>query len=98
MHTALANVYLDMPLHGFVPYVGVGLGAAFVTGKNLDSTTGIAGQFIVGAAFQVTQTLSLFADYRYLFTDLSLKTISSAGSTDINLGGSNILGGVRLNF
>ncbi len=70
----MANVYYDFAEIGALqPYVGAGLGAAFVdvdyspsgVGIVSDDDTAIAYQVIGGASYALGERLSVFAQYRY---------------------------------
>ena len=72
--TLFANVFYDFVTGGSVtPYLGAGLGAAFVEqdlvyGPGVtvsDDDTVFAMQFIAGAAYDVTDSVALTADVRY---------------------------------
>lgn len=74
--TLLANVYYDITKwNDFTPYIGAGLGMAFlktevtepVTGFNVeDSKTVFAGQIGLGCAYAINDSVSVDLGYRYL--------------------------------
>lgn len=76
LQTLLANVYYDIvKWNDFTPYVGAGLGMAFVktevkepvSGLNADDTkTVFAGQIGLGCAYAINESISVDLGYRYL--------------------------------
>lgn len=62
--SALANVWLDLPVGPVTPYIGGGVGA---TGYELDGEgkAVFAWQLGAGAAFNLSPSVALTADYRY---------------------------------
>jgi OOP family OmpA-OmpF porin len=86
-YSAMLNLLYDIDLGSMVvPYVGFGLGAAYVEANNVDikalsggasfndSDWAFAYQGIVGVNLRIDDNIDLFADYRYFSTyDLSLK-------------------------
>lgn len=73
--TLLANVYWDFAEYkGFTPYVGAGIGLAFVNteagalGYSMDNDeTVFAGQIGFGCAYAINETFSIDLGYRFLF-------------------------------
>lgn len=80
--TFMANGYLDLGTwQGFTPYVGAGLGAAYIMTANHDVTNtappnftyaggdrwSLAAAAMAGASYQLTDNLLLDAGYRYLW-------------------------------
>lgn len=111
----MGNILLDVPttiLNGRVtPYVGGGIGAAFVDnsirygpGVNIsDSDTAFAYQVIAGADFGVSQNLSVFVDGRY-YQAIGVDSVRrnpvgvSTGTVEDDLDGFSVLAGVRYTF
>ena len=85
LQTLLANVYWDITTwHGFTPYVGAGLGMAFLktaghvdhsrimsdlVGSNSDTDTVFAGQIGLGCSYAFTENISADIGYRFLTMD-----------------------------
>ena len=85
IQTLLANVYWDITeFHGFTPYVGAGIGMAFVksevdyayhstfedeTGSFSDTETVFAGQVGLGCSYAFNEYLSADLGYRFLMMD-----------------------------
>ncbi|WP_343562030.1 outer membrane protein [Kiloniella sp. b19] len=84
--TLLTNAYLDITAfeeHSITPFVGVGLGVAFIDQNVVyapnaattpvidlgDSDEVFAAQFIAGVDYAFTDHISLYSDVRYLVTD-----------------------------
>ncbi len=69
---AMANLWRDMDLGGFNPYLGGGVGLALMdvdidladNDRNTDSTVALAAQLGTGVRFDVTDKLTLDAGYR----------------------------------
>ncbi len=79
VHTLLANGYWDFArFFSFVPWVGAGVGVAFVNdktslhtdkgfhGMNNETDVVFAGQFSLGCAWEITDSVALDLGYRYL--------------------------------
>jgi len=105
--SVMTNVLYDVPTGTrFTPYLGGGIGLGVVTGKLTDAAgnaiydggdTQFAFQGIVGAAYSLTDALSLTADYRYMgTTDATL----SSGPTPVTqeVGNHTFTAGVRWSF
>lgn len=107
-----ANLYADFKnSSAFTPYVGAGLGIGRVEqnlvygpGINLpDSSTGLAGQLIVGGAYAINDRVSLTADARYRrFFDAESGRLNAAGGLTGNIEGDydavTVNVGVRFGF
>ena len=91
----------------FTPYVGIGIGAAFVNGDDIrtvntrtlnDDDVKFAFQGIAGASVALDKNWSVTADYRYLRTP-NIEYKSNVGDTAATENAShNILVGVRYSF
>ncbi len=107
-----ANALYDINLGSmFTPYVGAGVGVAFIDADNIgpitvgsssahvnDSSTKLAYQGIVGVAAQLDKDWSVTADYRYI-ASLDPKFTDSAGTKDrFDNASHNIIVGVRYNL
>lgn len=73
--TAMANIYYDFDLDAFSPYVGVGVGAAYLKANSISPVNGstvddddvtFAGQLMIGAAYQVSESVALTGQYTFL--------------------------------
>jgi len=101
-----ANGLYDINLGSwFVPYVGGGIGVAFVDADNIgpvgtaqvnDSSVKLAYQGIVGAAAQLSKEWEVTADYRYI-ASLDPK-FTKATTLHSDNGSHNVILGVRYNF
>lgn len=91
--SAMANALYDISLgSSFTPYIGVGIGAANVEASGIspvggstisDDDTAFAYQGIVGTSYQLNNTVSLNADYRYFATsDLDYSTVSGVSVSE----------------
>ncbi|WP_294489165.1 outer membrane beta-barrel protein [uncultured Mailhella sp.] len=85
LQTLLANAYWDITTwNGFTPYIGAGLGMAFLKteghvnhtrlaadllGSNSDTDTVFAGQVGLGCSYAFTDNLSADIGYRFLMMD-----------------------------
>ncbi|MGD9979235.1 MAG: outer membrane protein [Hyphomonadaceae bacterium] len=94
----MANATYNFAVAGFTPYLGAGLGAAWVTyetggGFEADSTVG-AYQLIGGVRVPVGQRWSIFGEYRYqdLFSD------AEDGALEWEHKGHNFAFGARVNL
>jgi outer membrane immunogenic protein len=94
----MADVYYDIKNSSkFTPFIGVGLGALNgefnSPGFNSDDTV-FGYQFIVGAAYSVTQNVALDLSYRLqgAVTDFNIS------GSDVSYISSNIVAGLRYNF
>lgn len=103
----MANVYYDFAMGGFTPYVGAGIGAAFVdvdyspsgVGIVSDDDTAFAYQVMAGAAFDLNETWSLFGQYRYRASeDISTDVSLFDATLDVENRSSLIEAGVRMRF
>jgi len=76
----MGNVYYDLDLDSTItPYVGAGIG--YVSNKIVYAPSGVgiandsdgsfAWQLIAGADFKISETMSIFADYKYRVADRS---------------------------
>lgn len=107
-----ANLFADFDnSSAFTPYVGAGLGIGRVE-QNLvygpgvtvpDSSTGLAGQIIVGGAYALNDRVSLTADARYRrFFDVESRRLNPAGGLTGNIDGDfdavTVNVGVRFGF
>jgi len=102
----LNGVYDFMTGKRWTPYLGVGVGAAFV---NLDSAPVIGGviddddvqfayQGIAGIGYNVNRRLQVFVDYRYFgTTDLAMRTTTDVG-LDGDYGNHTVMAGLRFTF
>ena len=109
VHTLLANGYWDIArFSGFVPWVGAGVGIAFVNdettvrgafnGKNSETDAVFAGQVGFGCAWEINSTLSLDLGYRYLMmanTQTSAYQVTMRGKHNHN---HQIMLGARISF
>ncbi len=77
--TLLFNAFYDTPfdVYGIRPYIGLGLGAAFVDGSSITvagvkgsgpESTELAYQGAFGVSYRINETWTLGLDYRYLGT------------------------------
>ncbi|MDX2275721.1 MAG: outer membrane beta-barrel protein [Hyphomonadaceae bacterium] len=104
----MANVYYDFTQYGaFTPYVGAGLGVGMVNVEYKPSGVGIvddddtvlAYQLIAGAAYELNDRMSLFAQYRYRGTDdVETNVDLFPASLDIENTSSVVEAGLRFNF
>lgn len=104
----MANAYYDFDFIGpFKPYVGAGVGIGFVDVEYAPSATTIiddrtasfAYQAMAGAAYELSRTIDLFAQYRYrATTDAQVEASLFDADFDIENRGSVIEGGVRVYF
>jgi opacity protein-like surface antigen len=110
----MVNAYYDFRTisPSVIPYVGAGIGAAFVTadvtdpdpvsgGKVLDDDdTVFAYQLIAGVAFPVSKELAIDLNYRYFgTTDPSFEIVGGGGvSGDAEVQSHNIFVGLRYSF
>ncbi len=104
-----ANLYYDFHTETkLTPYVGAGVGVAFVDGANiapvpattaLNSTeTELAYQGIVGVSARLDDHWSFTTDYRYIGTTDPKFKVSTGGSARTDNSSHNIIIGVRYNF
>ena len=105
----MTNVYYDFQkrdFHNIVPYVGTGIGVVIADGDF--STPAIdlsikdeafAYQFIAGASKQVSRSMDLFAEYRFLgSTDLEIQKTSTPPAAkigDFATKSNNVFFGIR---
>ena len=78
-YTGMANAYLSLPAGAWRPYVGAGIGRAWVKSDGVglaifplrtnDSDTALAWQLMGGVGYQIAPNLELGARYRYLNID-----------------------------
>ena len=106
----MVNAFYDFRMisPAVVPYLGAGIGAAYVTadvsddvGQVLDDDdTVFAYQFIAGVAFPVSKQLAIDVNYRYFATDDPNFEISNSGglSGDAEYSSHNVFVGLRFNF
>jgi len=106
-NTLMWNVLYDFEGFGQVtPYIGAGLG---MINLDLENVTPLAGgssidtdendfayQGILGANFDVSENLDLFAQYQYLASELDFST--SAGSSDVDYDAHTVFVGLRYLF
>ena len=102
----LNGVYDFMTGRRWTPYLGVGVGAAFVNveasapGLLLvdDEDTQFAYQGIAGIGYNVNRRLQVFVDYRYFgTTDLSLRTVGDVG-INADFRNHTVMAGLRFTF
>ncbi len=96
--TLMANALYDFQTGtGLTPYVGVGIGGARTSVKDLDHDYVFAYQGIAGVSYRVTPEIDIYADYRYFGTpDLELE--SGAGKVDVENSSHTGLVGMRWVF
>jgi outer membrane protein OmpA-like peptidoglycan-associated protein len=113
-YSGMVNVLFDIDFGGLVvPYVGVGVGAAYVEGEaDLitgnpfsfdDSAWAAAYQGIAGVNLRLDENIDLFADYRYFSTyDLELEDNYFPGpvttKTDDEYTSHTVMAGLRFTF
>jgi outer membrane protein OmpA-like peptidoglycan-associated protein len=94
---AMANLLYDLETSTFLePYIGFGLGAVNTEMAN-DSEWAFAYQGIAGMAFEVSDWVEPFIDYRYLGT-AGLHADPLGNDLDDELTNHTILAGVRVTF
>ena len=97
----MANAFYDFDSGSpFVPYVGAGLGVGFSTFELVGisgDVTALAYQFILGGAYEMSDTLDLTLDYR-LFTMGTPDYEFSGGDVSQGYWNSAIMLGVRTRF
>lgn len=104
----MANLYYDFaPIGPVRPYVGGGLGAGFVdvdyspsgVGIVKDEATVLAYQVMAGAAFDISERMALFAQYRYRASD-DIETDVDLFDASLNVENrtSALEAGVRIRF
>ncbi len=73
--TAMANIFYDFEVDAFSPYVGIGVGLAYLNADNITPVNGgtvdhhdfaYAGQLILGAAYEVSDSVALTGQYTFL--------------------------------
>lgn len=103
----MANLYYDFAMGGFTPYVGAGVGAAFVdvdyspsgVGIVSDDDTVFAYQVLAGASFDLTENWAIFGQYRYRASeDVSTDVSLFDATLDVENRSSLFEAGVRLRF
>ncbi len=93
----------------FTPYIGAGVGLAFVSAKNVGAlasggylnesdSTNFAYQAIVGAAAQLDKNWALSVDYRYVGTDDPKLKLSTGGSPAVTDDQHNVMVSLRYSF
>lgn len=100
VHTGLVNAYYDFDIGMAIkPYLGAGIGAAYIS-SSLDSgdNTFFAAQGIGGLEYQVDNTTSLYADYRYTYIDASYRVTAPGISNSTDLSSNNATVGLRFRF
>jgi len=106
--SGMINVLFDLDIEGdFVPYVGAGLGIAnvedngigLVSGSTIsDDDTVFAYQAIAGISYDLSNSISLTADYRYFATDDVSLTTASGVSVEQEYSNHSVLVGLRLSL
>jgi OOP family OmpA-OmpF porin len=95
----MGNVYYDFMAGGpFVPYIGAGAGASWVTGNvgNLGSTsTEFAYQAILGVGYNISSGLRLNLDARYFGTTSVNVNCFGCGNTTYNNNNISIMAGLQ---
>lgn len=104
----MANAFIDVPTSGpITPYIGVGVGAGFVSidyspsGVTIidDGSTEFAWQAMAGASWALTPNTEVYAGYRYRRTsDVSVDASLFSAAFDVQNRGSMIEGGLRYSF
>lgn len=99
----MGNVYYDIPLKSkFRPYVGAGVGAAYVKGDlyNLSkSTTNLAWQVMAGIGYDLTEHWKLDLGYNYVsYGDLKIGKTADIDVQLKDIEGHNITLGTRYEF
>ena len=99
----MVNGYFDIKTETpFTPYIGGGIGAAFLDSSALnaggitmgsDDDSGFAYQFIAGVAYSFAEVWMMQLEYRFFGT-----TDPSYGGTDSEYMSNNLFIGVRFNF
>ena len=102
--SALVNLLYDVELGGrFVPYVGAGIGRAHMDAKSdgvgTDGSEDVfAWQGIVGAAFNVSDNIDIFADYRYFQTEDATFSVTVLPDFDVEYHSHSLMIGLRWRF
>ena len=102
----MLNFVYDINLKSkFVPYIGAGIGFANVDadvglliGSVDDSDNVFAWQGIIGAAYQVSDQLDLFVDYRYFQTEDPNFSSSLIGDVSVDYDSQSVMIGLRYRF
>jgi opacity protein-like surface antigen len=101
LHTGMLNVYYDIDTGiPFTPYIGAGIGASLVDNSSSSTdSSALSMQGIVGASYAVTNSLELFADYRYLHTGFKRDAdVASALNVAQDIDYHNAIAGLRVSF
>ena len=112
--TLLANVYWDITnYHGFTPYIGGGLGMAFVktkvnysytgtgeseNGSFSDTDTVFAGQVGLGCSYAFTDNIAADLGYRFLMMDDGDASISGISMKSKDMYAHQLTLGLRVTF
>ena len=96
----MLNGYYDIPTGTLLkPYLGVGVGAAYISGTTSNDETFFAAQGIAGLELVLDTSVSLYADYRYTYIDAEYQvTAGGIGSNNTELSSSNATAGLRFRF
>jgi len=95
----MANVLYDfMPASTFTPYVGVGAGVAFVDSNSSLGSTQFAYQAMAGVAANVSNTMRIFLEGRYVGT--TNPSVNVPGVGNVSFQNQNVLAllGVQFKF